>query len=196
MTNTKGWRRQLAAMAMVLAAGAALPATAAAQDACPPEKVTQPFVPQGDDRDYFLAPGGDFEADPLVWSTEGRVSTRVSGRAERYGGPTVLILRHGAATTSPAVCIDYERPLLRFWIRTLQDDGRLVVKALDGLEVTTLATLRAARFPEERWTLSPEVPITGPLGVMPGQVRNVALRITTREAWEIDAIAIDPTRMS
>ncbi len=69
------WRTVVAAATAALAA-AALTASPAAADmgpspgGCPDVPTVQPFAPWQDYADYFLAPGGDIEADAGSWRLE------------------------------------------------------------------------------------------------------------------------------
>lgn len=190
--TTRPVRRLARAAAALTLAAVALPASASAAD-CPPQPTTKPFAPLGDLNDYFLAPGGYFEADH-GWELAGAASVRTVAKPVGFGGPNVLELGAGASATSPALCVDVLTPHLRFGARTGDEDDRLRVEAVDagtGARVA-LATLDGEEF-EDGWDVTPEVPLSGPLGVVSGEPRQVRLRLSSVSGrWQADAVLVDP----
>ncbi len=178
--------------AAVAALGAVLPASASAAD-CPAQPTTKPFAPFGDVRDYFLAPGGDFEGAP-PWVLHDGATVHGADKPLDVLGDRVLDLEEDAAATSPAFCMDALMPHLRFGARASDDDDRLRVVAVDAEtgEATTLATLSGATF-DETWRVTPEVPLAAPLGLVAGAPRSVRLRlVATRGHWLADGVLVDP----
>jgi hypothetical protein len=169
---------------------ALLPAAAHAQ--CPDEPVTQPYLALGDDGWYFEAPGGDFEG-PMQWSASGSWALETgSGRPAAFGHRQHLRLGHGAAATSPRICVDADRTHLRFGVQAAEGAGRLTVQAVEKARTTTLGWLDGAD--RRTWAVSPHVPLATALGVAPGTTRTVRLRFSVQRTWRIDAVAIDPRR--
>ena len=176
---------------------ASLPAAASAATCPDVEPVSQPFLDQGDDLYYFLAPGGDFEqSSGPSWRIDGNWNTAKWLNPFEYAGHRSLVL-DGATATSPAVCVDNTRPLMRLGARILADyklpDARLGVAAVlpDGSAVL-LGELPAADFSSFGWT--PQIPLAPLLGIADGESVNVQLRFTARGRWGIDGISIDPYR--
>src|SRR4051794_19159136 len=113
---------------------ASLPGVASAATCPDVEPVSQPFLDQGDDLYYFLAPGGDFERTTgPSWRIEGNWNAAKWLNPFEYAGHRSLVL-DGATATSPAVCVDNSRPLLRLGAQILTDyklpDARLAVAAV------------------------------------------------------------------
>lgn len=176
---------------------ASLPAVASAATCPDVEPVSQPFLDQADDLYYFLAPGGDFEqSSGTSWRIDGNWNTSKWLNPFEYAGHRGLLL-DGATATSPAVCVDNTRPLLRLGARILADyklaDARLGVAAVlpDGA-VVPLADLPAADFWSFGW--SPQIALAPRLGIADGESVNVQLRFTARGRWGIDGVSIDPYR--
>ncbi|MBJ7472270.1 MAG: hypothetical protein JHD16_13270 [Solirubrobacteraceae bacterium] len=81
---------------------------------CPETPVRQAFARFGDDADYSLAPGGDFEA-AAGWKLTG--GARLASGNENLGvqpGRRSLQLPIGATATSPQFCVDETNPHFRF----------------------------------------------------------------------------------
>lgn len=106
------------AAAAAAAAVAAVPAVASA--ACVPAPTSKAFSKAGDNADYSVAPGGDFESGAAGWSLSGGAKV-VSGNETLgfFQGPVVkgsksLSLPVGAIATSPEFCVDETNPYFRF----------------------------------------------------------------------------------
>ncbi len=180
------------AAALAAALAAVLPASASAAD-CPPQPTTKPFAALGDQGDYFLAPGGDFEGT-VSWSLGPGAAVRTAEKPVDLAGNRVLDLGPGASATSPALCVDDLTPHLRLGARASDDDDRLRLEAVDaetGVAVR-LTTISGDAF-EGRWAVTPEVPLAAPLGVVAFAPRSVRLRLTAASGrWMADAIYVDP----
>jgi hypothetical protein len=86
-------------MLVVVAALAFAPAALA--DDCPGQSPLQhPFAAWGDDGDYFLAPGGDFDA-----SSSWTLANGASVDAGLSPSGKSLVLPPGASALSPAICV-------------------------------------------------------------------------------------------
>src|SRR3954467_10105852 len=126
MLNVK--RRMMRIGTLPLLAMAAFPAMASAAqcDKVPTAKV---FAPIGDNADYFLAPGGDFEGS-LEWKATGPVVQKYTHPAFSVAGSTGLVLGAGGSVTSPQLCADLDRPTFRFFAYAPQHSGTLRVDAV------------------------------------------------------------------
>ncbi|MDQ8045460.1 MAG: hypothetical protein AAGC46_11845 [Solirubrobacteraceae bacterium] len=108
----------LAALAAVApaAASAASSPTAAAAGTCTPLPTTKAFSGvDGDQADYSLAPGGNFENGLAGWTVTG--SAAIASGNETLGisaGSKALRMPIGSTAVSPSFCIDQTNPHFRF----------------------------------------------------------------------------------
>ncbi len=108
----------IATVVSLAAVSAAAPAIASA--ACVQAPTTKAFTKVGDNADYSLAPGGNFEAGTPGWTLTGGAKV-ISGN-ESLGflkgsispGSKSLALPVGATATSPEFCVDETNPYFRF----------------------------------------------------------------------------------
>ena len=183
-------RRLGAALVAVAAIAAAAPAAASAAS-CPAQATTQLFAPLGDANNYFLAPGGDFEG-ANTWTKTGNTVIRMKEGWTTFAGANAMQMPVGGTGTSPAVCVDIDRPHLRLAARADKNVGTLQVDAvLASGAVKPLATLSAANHPD--WNLTGYIPLTSPLGVTSKITQQARLRFTpSGGAWSIDGVGVDP----
>lgn len=108
----------IAAAATAAAVFAVAPAAASA--ACVQAPTTKAFSKVGDNADYSVAPGGDFESGAAGWTLTG--GAKVINGNESLGyfkgsilpGSKSLALPVGATATSPEFCVDETNPYFRF----------------------------------------------------------------------------------
>lgn len=108
----------VAAFASAAALVAVAPAVASA--ACVQAPTTKAYAKVGDNADYSVAPGGDFESGAAGWTLTG--GAKVVGGNESLGffkgsilpGSKSLALPVGAVATSPEFCVDETNPYFRF----------------------------------------------------------------------------------
>lgn len=164
---------------------------AAASATCETVATSKVFAPLGDNNDYFLAPGGDFEGT-LEWSTSGPVVQRWTHPALPMAGSTGLVMGAGGSATSPKICADELRPTLRFGAWAYQGVGSLKVEAIeDDGKVVLLGRLSGANFTTGGAT--PSVSFASLLGVTLDDSKHVRLRLTVESGiWVADAVYIDP----
>lgn len=94
-------RRGIVAVLVVVGALALAPAALA--DDCPGQPpMEHPFAAWGDDGDYFLAPGGNFESSSS-WTLADGASVE-AGLSPRDSNDS-LVLPPGASALSPAICV-------------------------------------------------------------------------------------------
>ena len=167
----------------------AMPGVAAA--ACPAEPTTQPFSYLGDDGHYFLAPGGDFEG-ALTWARTGSATVVPSGSNGVDSGVSALSLPQNSSATSPAICVDADRPHLRLAARALSANGTLRLDAIDDAgNKTLLAKFDASGHVS--WRVTNEVLLAAPLGLTDPHTKQVKLRLTALNGeWLADAVYVDP----
>jgi hypothetical protein len=181
-------RRMMRVGTLALVAMAAFPAMASAAqcDKVPTAKV---FAPIGDNADYFLAPGGDFEGK-LEWKTSGPVVQQYTHPAFSVAGSTGLVLGAGGSVTSPQLCADMSRPTLRFFAYAPQRTGTLRVDAVaDNGETVTLGRLNGAAISLNSGLLG----FGSLLGLNLDTSKHVRLQLTAESGtWIADAVYIDP----
>lgn len=177
------------AKAAVLAtlALAAVPAAASAAD-CPDVPSSQALSQFGDTNDYFLAPGGDFEA-PTQWA--GRSLDRVDYKKPwKLAGDRALHIEESRTATSPEFCVSERHPHFRFFAIG-EDDATLKVEAIEGGITTGLSIING----DEDWNLTSVVPLATALGFFGDDGHHVRLKITALEGdFLIDGVYIDPYR--
>lgn len=169
---------------------AGMPGVASA--ACPTESTSQPFNHLGDQNHYFLAPGGDFEG-ATSWTRYGNATVVETGSNGVGPGASAARLPHTSSVTSPVICVDGDRPHLRFVARAGSDDGTLRVDAIgeDGSK-TPLAKLDADDH--EGWRVTRPVLLAAPLGIADAApLKLVRLRLTAiGGSWLADDVYVDP----
>jgi hypothetical protein len=175
--------------------------TAGTKQTCVDPTLAAHLSPFGDSRQYFLAPGGDFEGTTAGWELDG--GARVVGGNEPFGvlgaGAASLQLPAGSSATSPVFCVDLNYPTFRFLAvqRQLAADAGLQVDVIYP-EIAKGNVHMAATYKSERtWELMKDVKLEPQrAGKKPGW-RRVALRFrvpaTKKGAvWNVDNILVDP----
>jgi hypothetical protein len=172
----------LATLALAIVPGAASAAV------CPDLPSSPVFSSFGDPNDYFLAPGGDFEA-ALQWSGSGIYRSQVD-KPWSLAGSKALRLGAGEIATSPAFCVSELHPHLRFM--TSGDGGaQLKVEAVENGITTALILLNG----DQRWRVTDFVPLAAALGYLGDEGHNVQLRVTALSGnWSVDGVYVDPYR--
>ena len=155
----QGLLRKTLITALVAAAGTALAAAPASAGVlvksatdCNSTDIAQPFTRWGDNANYFLAPGGDFENGTAGWGLTG--GARVVADNEPWNvngdGNGALQIPAGATVTSPTVCVGLDHPTIRFF-----------AKRTSGLPL--LATLAVSVEAETSLGLKVTVPVNAVL---------------------------------
>jgi hypothetical protein len=216
---TSGSRRSgrllggLVAFALLAAAPAAQAATdvttvtAAAAAAnpmrCTPDPaLSKPFLGvDGDDRDYALVPGGDFESRVPRWVMAGGARVVDGNESFNVGGAddrSSLSLPARSTAISAPICIDETYPTFRFFVRNTGDAGStlkvevLYLSTSGGLGVRASGELTAG----SRWTATDAMHIG--LEIDPKSATGaapVAFRFTPQGSggrWQIDDLYVDP----
>lgn len=141
-------------------------ATAQPPASCPTVASTKAFAGLGDDADYALAPGGDFEPGAPSWTLRGG-ATAAAGN-ESLGvraGSRSLRLPPQAVAISPPFCVDPSHPTFRFAARI---DSPLSGYVAAVLYRDAAQTLRQSRFnasstqrllPSGAWFASDKAPL-------------------------------------
>jgi hypothetical protein len=186
-------RRPVAALCTTFAlcaAGAVTPVAAQAQTipTCPAAAISQPFAPWGDQSNYMLLSGGDFEN--LTW-TLGGGAQQVAG-SEPFAatgtlGAHSVSLPAGGSAASPLMCIDSTDLTLRFFVG---GTGNVLVTVVYRGRDIPIGDAGA----DGAWTPSPVIftgaPLLAPLG---GGTAQVSFKFTALNGDpQIDDVFLDP----
>jgi hypothetical protein len=203
-------RSRVALAASLSACALALTAVPAAQGSvlsllpgsCSGESYSKPFAQFGDEHDYTLVPGGNFEAGTLPWASAGG-ATRVDGNESfNVGGASdssSLSLPAGSSATGPAVCANIYKPTLRFFAR---NDGssrsRLNIDVyypglLGRVQTARLGTIDAGTS----WapTGETQLTVTNLLATLSLSRTVIAFKFSPADStgkWTIDDVYVDP----
>jgi hypothetical protein len=208
-------RRARIAVLGVLAGTVLFAALAPAADAgvlvasapsCDNGATEQSFAPFGDTSQYFLVPGGDFEAGAAGWNLGGSavVSDQEPWHVHSATGSHALSIPAGRTTVSPTVCVGIEHPTMRFFAHR---SGGGLLAAASQLVVTARVETSAGAVVEipvgavnsltngTSWdpTLA-QVVVPSLLPLLPGQHTPIQFRFTSvgTAAWVIDDVFVDP----
>jgi hypothetical protein len=175
--------------------------TPAGEQTCVDPVVAAHLSPFGDKRDYFVAPGGDFEGTTAGWQLDGRAKV-VAGNEpfDVLGkGSSSLQLPAGSSATSPEFCVDLNYPTFRFLAtqQQLAADAGLQVDVIYPEIVKGNVHQAAAYAPQKEWKLMKDVKLDPQRAGKKAGWRRVALRFrvpaTKKGAvWNVDNILIDP----
>jgi hypothetical protein len=154
----------------------------------------------GDTTQYWLAPGGDFEAGSQSWSLSGGASLASGNEPWKLAGSDdtrSLRLPPGASATSPVVCVGIEHPAVRLFAK----NNRALVStlAVDVITTTSLglkvAVPAGVLLPNGQWKPSPKlIVLSSLLPLLPGDHTPVQFRVTSvgLGTWSVDDFYIDP----
>jgi len=153
----------------------------------------------GDTTQYWLAPGGDFEAGSQPWTLGGRASMVSGNEPWKLAGSDdsrSLQLPPGASATSPVVCVGIEHPAVRLFAKS---SGLLPALAVDVITETSLglklAVPAGVLLPNGQWKPSPKlIVLSSLLPLLPGEHTPVQFRVTSLGlgTWSVDDFYIDP----
>jgi len=135
--------------------------TAATQETCIDPELAAHLSPFGDQRQYFLAPGGDFEGTPMGWELDG--GARIAAGNEPFdvlgSGAGSLQLPAGSSATSPAFCVDLNYPTFRFLAvqQQLAADAGLQVDVIYPEIAKGNVHMAATYKPQQAWKLMKDV---------------------------------------
>ena len=191
---------------------AALPGTASAgvlvasAPNCDNGAVSQPFAQWGDDNNYFLAPGGNFEGSLDGWALGSAdvVADQEPWQVQGDNGSKALRIDAGRTVTTPTMCVGLEHPTMRFFAHRsggglLAGTSTLLVTArtetslglVVDVPVGTLTTLTNGT----RWNKTPQqIVLTSLLPLLPGEHTPIQFRFTAvgTADWVIDDVYVDP----
>jgi hypothetical protein len=177
----------------------------ASAPSCDNGATAQAFAQFGDNNDYFLAPGGDFEAGAGDWADNG---ARVVADQEPWqvagAGQSALNIPAGRSVVSPTMCVGIEHPTMRFFAHRsggglLAAASTLLVTArvetslglVVEVPVGTLTTLTNGT----KWNKTPtQIVLASLLPLLPGEHTPIQFRFTAvgTADWVIDDVFVDP----
>jgi hypothetical protein len=167
---------------------------------CSPKPTTKAFAGFGDQTDYNLAPGGDFEGVGPQWKLSGGASIVAENepyKVHSAGDRRSVKLPPGASATSPVVCVGIEHPTMRLFAR----NNRALLSTLT-VEVITETSLGlkvslpvGVLLPNGQWKPSPKLFIVSNLlPLLPGEHTPVqfVVRSVGLGTWSVDDFYVDP----
>jgi hypothetical protein len=189
-----------AAFALVPAAGAG--AALVDTSDCDGAQLSQPFSPWGDDNQYKLAPGGDFEGSLSGWTFAGGAK-KVAG-SEPFkatgvaGGSSVSVPAGGSVTTAPS-CVNAAYPSFRFFAKSSGGLlGLLPAMKVDLVYHDNLLGLVAIPagivLPSGQWKpTAPMLTLAAVAGLVSNGGAPLSVRFTSLAGtWNVDDVFIDP----
>jgi hypothetical protein len=212
MTRTRRARIALAAAVTGAALFAALPGTASAgilvasAPSCDNGANSQPFAQWGDDNNYFLAPGGNFESGAAGWTLNGAgvVGDQEPWRVNDDNGSHALRVPAGRSVVSPTMCVGIEHPSMRFFAHRsggglLGATSQLLVTARVetslGLVVEVPVGTITALTNGTTWNKTPtQIVLASLLPLLPGEHTPIQFRFAAvgTADWVIDDVFVDP----
>lgn len=192
----RGKRVVALAGAVAAVAMAMVPSTAEANTGCTTRTTQQAFARWGDTNQYFVAPGGGFEAGTPAWSMAGGAGTTWGNEpwGVAGGGSSSLRLPAGGTATSPQFCVASDEDSLRLVLASPGVAGSALhihVRVVSGANVATneMTVDGSARG----WAVAPRMMLPD-IRDASGQ-QYVTITLSTRNAaatWGVDAVMVDP----
>ena len=168
---------------------------------CSAKPTSKPFAFTGDQTDYVLAPGGDFEStsDPDAWDLNGNASLQADNEPWNASGDGSRSLRlgPGASAVSPVMCVGIEHPTVRFFAKNNRALlSTLTVSVIFETSIGLKAELPVGTLlPNGQWRPSPKVLVlVNLLPLLPGERTPVQFRVTSvgLGTWSVDDFYLDP----
>jgi hypothetical protein len=199
-------RVTLAAVTAVAMTGAiAAPAnagilTASAKD-CGDESLSQPFAGFGDNAQYKLVQGGNFEGSLADYTLIGGAKVVSGNEPWKVGGSgdgKSLVLPAGSSVITPPTCVGLQEPTLRFFAK--KNSGLLSTLAVSVYVKTSLGLVVPVPvgvvLGNGQWKATPQMLIVANLlPLLPGDRTPVAFQFTPLlGSWQIDDVYVDPMR--
>jgi hypothetical protein len=170
--------------------------TAASRDTCRDPDLFNPLSAFGDVRDYFVAPGGDFEGGNDGWTLDGGAAIVGGGGGVAGGGGNALRLPPGSQAASPAFCVDLNYPTFRFFAAQLaQKGGSLKVDVIYPQLPKGNVHGAGDMHSNPHWGLSKDFKLEPQRAGKKAGWRKVAIRFradANEGDWRVDDILIDP----
>jgi hypothetical protein len=174
------------AMVGVMAPSAHASLLVADAPSCAPQALSQPFASIGDQSNYTLLPGGDFENGAPGWTLS---KASVVNHA--------LQVSPGGVATSPTICAGLDHPTMRFRAKS---SGLLPVATVSVLVKTSLGVTAEVPLglisPGSSWHATPKyLVIANLLPLLPNNYTPLAFRVrAVTGTWSVDDVYVDPRR--
>jgi hypothetical protein len=168
---------------------------------CSAKPTSKPFAFTGDQTDYVLAPGGDFESTSGAdaWDLNGNASLQAGNEPWKVngGGSRSLRLAPGASAVSPVMCVGIDHPTVRFFAKNNRALlSTLTVSVIFETSIGLKAELPVGTLlPNGQWKASPKVLVlVNLLPLFPGERTPVRFRVTSvgLGTWSVDDFYLDP----
>ena len=171
---------------------------------CGARAANAPFTPWGDTHDYFLMPGGSFEAGTPGWTVAPTTKVVADNETFFVNAKTdahSLAIAPGTQVTSPTECVAMGENSVRFFVKNPGVAGAVlhvqayVENPLTGLTLSTGFDVNGTTGAKV-WSPSSRITIPNLLGGVLG-TQNVTLVFSakgTAATWNIDDVYIDPFR--
>jgi hypothetical protein len=194
-------------LATVVAAAAVPFITAGAAGASTTQSVVVPcsarttaayFTNWGDESQYFLAPGGDFQSgDTYPWVATGGASTVSNGdpwNVMKVANPASASIPPGGAETSMTFCIASKETAIRFFYRSPGVPGSALLVYMQTAN-GTLSYINTLDINggTPGWAVSPVIDLPN-LRNSSGQ-ENVTISFSPANnpaSWQVDDVMVDP----
>jgi hypothetical protein len=174
---------------------------------CDNGSTSQPFAQWNDDNQYFLAPGGNFEAGLAGWDLNGAraVADQEPWKVAADNGDTSLSIPAGHSVVSPTICVGLEHPTMRFFAHRsggglLAGVSQLVVTArietsLGLVAEVPVGTIGSLTGNGAQWNRTPtQIVLASLLPLLPGEHTPIQFRFAAvgTSNWVIDDVYVDP----
>jgi hypothetical protein len=172
--------------------------TAASAAECVAPTLLQPFASWKDNRNYVLAPGGDFnDLDGGGWQLGGGAEivqeTNPDGTVDG-----ALELPSGAVAVSPTMCVDLDYPTARAWVRNSIGDGEVDVAVVYDAGKSAQIPKSVGHMKGKKravWGLSDDIKIQPQLAGKQAGWRRVAFVLSgggKSSEFHVDDFYVDP----
>lgn len=195
----------LAGVLGALGAGSAVAAAPqGASGTCDSPTLSQPFQPWNDSSQYFLAPAGSMESDPVAAGWQLSAGAGLASGNEPFnvtGNPldgSSLALPAGSSATTPWICATRDDPYIRLFVQnTGSAASQLEVDALyynggGKLKSKNVAMVTAG----SSWSPSDQIRILNAIKPGPDGTAQIAFRFAPvgSGSWSMDDLYIDPLK--
>ena len=169
---------------------------------CAARPTTTPFTPWGDNSNYFLMPGGGFEAGAPGWTLAGGPKVVTGNETSFLNAKTdthSLAMPTAATVVSPTVCVAMGENTIRMFVKNSGVAGSslhiqaLVENPLTGLVLSTGFDINGVAG-NTSWAPTGRLLIPNLLGGVLG-TQNLTLVFTTSgkpATWNVDDVFVDP----
>ncbi|MDO9398999.1 MAG: hypothetical protein Q7T71_20830 [Herbiconiux sp.] len=204
--------RRCATVAL-LGAAATVPSSAlaaASTGSCPDQPTTKAFAKWGDDADYSLVPGGNFENGSSGWSfTNAKIGTG-NETAGVLGGLKSVAMGNNwfvsapSVLTSPPICVSDAHPYFRYLLKANGPVGLMATfikyeNAAGNIVQQQVQSKVSTNLMPGKWKPSELNPLSINLDLAAGETTQVRLVFVTPGSvlgagYNVDNVLVDPYR--